>query len=280
MPELSNNPEILLKPSSDSTAQQAYLRSITQHRRRITLARILILLLFLCLWEGLARLHWIDTFIFSSPSSLMQTATDMLLHQRLLYHIGLTLGETLVSFLISTALGILLAMILWWFPSLYEATEPYWVALNSLPKSALAPILIVWFGNTIRTTIITSILLTIIVTVLTVLSGFQESEDEKARLIYSLGGNKRQVMTTILLPSNIPTIMNVLRVNIGLSLIGVIIGEFLSAKAGLGYLIIYGSQIFKMDWVLLSIVLLCLIATLLYQGLGQLGLRISKHFSA
>ena len=272
MPELSNNPETLLKPSSDSTAQQAYLRSITQHRRRITLARILILLLFLCLWEGLARLHWIDTFIFSSPSSLLQTATDMLLHQRLLYHIGLTLGET--------SLGSLLAMILWWFPSLYEATEPYWVALNSLPKSALAPILIVWFGNTIRTTIITSILLTIIVTVLTVLSGFQESEDEKARLIYSLGGNKRQVMTTILLPSNIPTIMNVLRVNIGLSLIGVIIGEFLSAKAGLGYLIIYGSQIFKMDWVLLSIVLLCLIATLLYQGLGQLGLRISKHFSA
>ena len=170
-------------------------------------------------------------------------------------------------------------MVLWWFPSLYETTEPYWVALNSLPKSALAPILIVWFGNTIRTTIITSIMLTIVVTVLTVLSGFQESESDKARLIYALGGNKKQIMTKVLLPGNIPVIMNVLRVNIGLSLIGVIIGEFLSAKAGLGYLIIYGSQIFKMDWVLLSIVLLCLIAAGLYGLLGVLSRKISKRFS-
>ena len=267
------------KAKKESPAQLAYLHTLSQHRRRIMLARAAILILFLAFWEIASRLRWIDSFIFSSPSSLVQTAGDLLMNQRLIYHIALTLGETLASFAISTALGILLAMLLWWFPSLYEATEPYWVALNSLPKSALAPILIVWFGNTIRTTIITSIMLTIIVTVLTVLSGFQESEDEKARLIYALGGNKRQVLTTILLPSNIPTIMNVLRVNIGLSLIGVIIGEFLSAKAGLGYLIIYGSQIFKMDWVLLSIVLLCLIAIGLYQGLGVLGRKISQRYN-
>lgn len=262
-----------------SKSQTLYLQSVARHRRRVRTARIAICVLFLAFWELSSRLGWIDSFIFSSPISLLRTAADLLLHRSLLYHIGLTLGETLVSFLISTLLGIALATLLWWFPSLYEATEPYWVALNSLPKSALAPILIVWFGNTIRTTIITSILLTIIVTVLTVYSGFQESEDEKARLIYALGGNKRQVLTLILLPANIPTIMNVLRVNIGLSLIGVIIGEFLSAKAGLGYLIIYGSQIFKMDWVLLSIVILCLIAALLYQGLGKLSSRISRRYS-
>ncbi len=262
-----------------STAQAAYLRSLTRHHRKILLARIGILLIFLTVWEVFSRLGWIDAFIFSSPSSLVRTTGDLLINRNLMYHISLTLGETLVSFLISTSLGILLAMTLWWFPSLYEATEPYWVALNSLPKSALAPILIVWFGNTIRTTIITSIMLTIVVTVLTVLSGFQESESDKARLIYALGGNKKQVMTKVLLPGNIPVILNVLRVNIGLSLIGVIIGEFLSAKAGLGYLIIYGSQIFKMDWVLLSIVLLCLIAAGLYGLLGATGRRISKRFN-
>lgn len=268
-----------MKKKKASPAQLAYLHSLARHRRRILLARFAILILFLVIWELSSYFGWIDSFIFSSPSSLIRTAGTLLTEQRLLYHMALTLGETLISFLISTALGILLAMTLWWFPSLYEATEPYWVALNSLPKSALAPILIVWFGNTIRTTIITSIMLTIIVTILTVLSGFQESEDEKARLIYALGGNKKQVMLKILLPGNIPVIMNVLRVNIGLSLIGVIIGEFLSAKAGLGYLIIYGSQIFKMDWVLLSIVLLCLIAAGLYQGLGWIGARISKRFN-
>ena len=262
-----------------SAAQAAYLQSLTRHRRGILLARLAILVVFLALWEVSSHLGWIDAFIFSSPSSLIQTTGDLLINRNLFYHISLTLGETLISFFISTLLGIVLAMMLWWFPSLYEATEPYWVALNSLPKSALAPILIVWFGNTIRTTIITSIMLTIVVTVLTVLSGFQESEGDKARLIYALGGNKKQVMTKVLLPGNIPVIMNVLRVNIGLSLIGVIIGEFLSAKAGLGYLIIYGSQIFKMDWVLLSIVLLCLIAAGLYGLLGVLGRRISRKFN-
>lgn len=266
--------------SSPSAAQQDYLLRLASHRKRIRLARILILVVFLLCWELSSQLGWIDSFIFSSPSSLIRTGIDMLFHQQLLRHIGITLGETLISFIISTLLGIFLSVVLWWCPSLYEATEPYLVALNSLPKSALAPILIVWFGNTVRTTVITSILLTIIVTVLTVLSGFQETEEEKARLIYSLGGKKRQVLTMILLPSNIPVIMNVLRVNIGLSLIGVIIGEFLSAKAGLGYLIIYGSQIFKMDWVLLSIVLLCLMAVLLYQGLGLLGSRLSRRFSS
>ena len=262
-----------------SAAQADYLRSLTRHRRRILLAQVAILLIFLISWEISSCLGWIDSFIFSSPSSLVQTTGDLLMNRNLVYHISLTLGETLVSFFISTLLGIILAMVLWWFPSLYETTEPYWVALNSLPKSALAPILIVWFGNTIRTTIITSIMLTIVVTVLTVLSGFQESESDKARLIYALGGNKKQIMTKVLLPGNIPVIMNVLRVNIGLSLIGVIIGEFLSAKAGLGYLIIYGSQIFKMDWVLLSIVLLCLIAAGLYGLLGVLSRKISKRFS-
>ena len=271
-----NDKKTKKKPSA---AQAAYLHSLERHHRKVLLARIAILMIFLTLWEVSSYFGWIDSFIFSSPSSLLKTTIDLLKNRNLIYHISLTLSETLISFFISTLLGIILAMVLWWFPSLYEATEPYWVALNSLPKSALAPILIVWFGNTIRTTIITSIMLTIVVTVLTVLSGFQESESDKARLVYALGGTKKQVMTKVLLPSNIPVIMNVLRVNIGLSLIGVIIGEFLSAKAGLGYLIIYGSQIFKMDWVLPSIVLLCLIAAGLYGLLGILGRKISQKFN-
>ena len=271
-------PENVKTSRKPSPAQADYLRSLVRHRRRILAARVLLLLFFLVLWEVSSRFGWIDSFIFSSPSSLAKTSIELFRNHDLAYHISLTLGETLLSFGISTLLGIFLAIVLWWFPSLYEATEPYWVALNSLPKSALAPILIVWFGNTIRTTILTSIMLTIVVTVLTVLSGFQESEDDKARLIYALGGKKSQVMTKVLLPGNIPVILNVLRVNIGLSLIGVIIGEFLSAKAGLGYLIIYGSQIFKMDWVLLSIVLLCVMAAGLHGLLGMLGRKIAKHY--
>lgn len=267
-----------MSKSIPSSSQVAYLKARSRHHHHILWARFAILAGFLLCWQLSSDLGLIDTFIFSSPLSLIRTAGDMLLHQRLLYHLSLTLGETLLSFLLSTLIGCLLAVVLWWFPSLYEATEPYWVALNSLPKSALAPILIVWFGNTVRTTIITSILLTVVVTLLTVLTGFQETEGDKLRLLYALGGSKKQALAKVVVPSNIPTILNVLKVNIGLSLIGVIIGEFLSAKAGLGYLIIYGSQIFKMDWVLLSILLLCLIAIGLYQLLAYVAKRLSHHF--
>ncbi len=261
-----------------SENRRLYLRQQRQDHRRVLVFRILILVAFLLLWELSASLEWIDIFIFSSPSRLTVTLVDMLQHQHLLRHVMYTLGETLMSFAISTILGILLAMLLWWIPFLHRVTEPYWVVLNSLPKSALAPILIVWFGNTVKTTIITSISLTIVATILSTLTGFHEVERDKLRLVYSLGGNKMQVLTKVLLPGNIPVIMNILRVNIGLSLIGVIIGEFLSAKNGLGYLIIYGSQIFKMDWVLLSILLLCLIAMALYLGLNYLGARIAKRY--
>ena len=263
---------------SESKSRRLFLYHQKQYHRRIRILRWVILIAFLLLWELCAAFEWIDVFIFSSPSRLSITFVDMLKHQHLLRHIGYTLGETLISFTISTILGILLAMILWWWPFLHRVTEPYWVVLNSLPKSALAPILIVWFGNTVRTTIITSISLTIVATILSTLTGFHEIERDKLRLVYSLGGNKLQVLTKVLLPANIPVIMNILRVNIGLSLIGVIIGEFLSAKNGLGYLIIYGSQIFKMNWVLLSILLLCLIAMALYLALNYLSTRITKRF--
>lgn len=261
-----------------SPSHAQYLRQLDRRRLQVRVLRLLILVAALGLWELAAGRGWIDAFIFSSPSRLCATLAEMLAHQHLLRHIGYTLGETLLSFFISTLAGILLAMLLWALPFVYEVTEPYWIALNSLPKSALAPILIVWFGNTVKATVITSISLTIIVTILTVLTGFRETEEEKLRLVYSMGGTKAQALRKVLLPGNIPVIMNVLRVNIGLSLIGVIIGEFLSAKNGLGYLIIYGSQIFRMNWVLLSILLLCAIAILLYWLLGLLGSRISRHF--
>lgn len=261
-----------------SPEHQLYLRNLRRHQFLITSLRILLCVLLLVLWEAGSYYGWIDPFIFSSPSALWNTIRELSAGGELFHHIGITLGETVISFIISTLSGLLIAILLWWFTSLYEVTEPYWIALNSLPKSALAPILIVWFGNTMRSILITAISLTIVVTILSVLSGFQNVSATKIRLIYSLGGNKWQVLKKILLPSSIPVIMNVLRVNIGLCLIGVIIGEFLAARHGLGYLIIYGSQIFRMDWVILSIVLLMLISLLFYKLLQIAGNRLSRRW--
>lgn len=192
----------------------------------------------------------------------------------LLKHIGITLAETFGSFFLVASISLLIAILLWWNTTLSEIFEPYFVILNSLPKSAMAPIFIVWLGNNMKTIIITAISVAIFGSILNLFTSFQTTDPDKLKLIYTLHGNRLDCLTKVILPINFPAILSILKVDIGLCLIGVVIGEFLAARKGLGYLIIYGSQVFKMDWVMLSIVLLCLIAALLYGILN----RLEKHF--
>ena len=253
-----------------SLAQQQYLHLRDRHKKTVTSWRIALVLMFLVLWEVTAETALINSFIFSSPSRILTTAWQMMKDGTLWLHLGITLGETLVSFAVVTILGLLTAILLWLFPTLSEILEPYLVMLNSLPKSALAPLLIVWLGNNIRTVMVAAVSVAIFGSILTLHTGFQEMDEDKVKLIYSLGGTKKDVMYKVILPGSLPMLISNMKVNIGLCLVGVIIGEFLSAKAGLGYLIIYASQTFKMDWMLMSIVILCLVSTLLYQGIHLL----------
>lgn len=256
-----------------SLAQQQYLHLRDRHKKTVTAWRIALIVIFLVLWEVTAEAELINSFIFSSPSQILATAWQMMNDGTLWLHLGITLGETLVSFAVVTILGLLTAILLWLFPTLSEILEPYLVMLNSLPKSALAPLLIVWLGNNIRTVMVAAVSVAIFGSILTLHTGFREMDQDKVKLIYSLGGTKRDVMYKVILPGSLPMLISNMKVNIGLCLVGVIIGEFLSAKAGLGYLIIYASQTFKMDWMLMSIVILCLVSTLLYQGIHLLEKR-------
>lgn len=259
-----------------SAAQQKYLRDRDHHRKKVMFWRGALLLILLFFWEVAARLEWINSFIFSSPSRILVTAGEMALNGSLWLHLGVTLGETLFSFLAVTILGLMVAILLWISPSLSEILEPYLVMLNSLPKSALAPLLIVWLGNNVKTVIVAAVSVAVFGSIITLYTGFKEIDGEKIKLIYSLGGTKKDVMFKVIVPGSIPMIVSNMKVNIGLCLVGVIIGEFLSAKAGLGYLIIYASQTFKMDWMLMSIVILCVMSTLLYQGIHVLEKKYSK----
>lgn len=173
--------------------------------------------------------------------------------------------ETLISFFFVTFLSLTAALLLWSNRTLAQILEPYLVMLNSLPKSAMAPLLIVWLGNNIRTIIVAAVSVALFGSILTLHTGFSQTDPDKIKLIYSLGGTKKDVLSKVLLPSSIPLMVSSMKVNIGLCLVGVIIGEFLSSKAGLGYLITYGSQTFQMTLVVTSIVVLCVISALLYQ---------------
>ena len=248
--------------------QKAYLHSRARHKLFVKIMRIVLLLGFLGLWEASTQLRWIDGFIFSSPSRITATFTNMLKDGTIFMHIGTTLWETIASFLLVVLVGLLSAILLWYSDKLSEILEPYLVVLNSLPKSALAPLLIVWLGANRTTIIVAGMSVAIFGTILNLYTGFREVSLDKTKLIYTLGGNRYHVLTKVVLPSTIPATISIMKVNIGLCLVGVVIGEFIGARSGLGYLIIYGSQVFKLDWVLMSIVILCIIAMGLYALIG------------
>ena len=224
-----------------------------RNRKLLTAGRFLIGILFFVIWELCARFGIINDFIFSSPSRVIRTIQSFAANNTLWLHVSVTLKETALSFFMTMVISLFTALLFWRFRWIYKLFEPYLILLNSLPKSALAPLLIVWLGNKPRTIIVVAVSLAVFGAILTLYHAFESVDPEKMHII-----------TKVLLPSTVLVFINNMKVNIGLCLVGVIIGEFLAARAGLGYLIIYGSQTFKMDYVVTSIVILCTAAIVLY----------------
>lgn len=253
---------------------------LEQHRKnkiKIRITQWTIFILFLLLWEISTQIGWLNAFIFSSPSRMVRIIIDMSKDGSLFYHSGVTLFETFISFALVNIIGLLVAIVLWWNDNVAKILEPYLVILNSLPKTALAPIFIVWLGNNMKTIIVAAISVAVFGCIITLYSNFQSVEEDKKKLIYTFGGTKWDILWKVILPSNIPSIISTMKVNIGLSLVGVIIGEFLAAKAGLGYLIIYGAQVFKLNYVMMSIVILCIVACGLYGILSYVEKRVRRN---
>lgn len=259
-----------------SPEQAAFLRKQRNDRLQIRTIQWMLFAVFLISWELASDFGCINSFIFCSPSIIGSCFIQMLRDGMLFQHIGITLLETIISFCIVILVSILIAIALWLNPKLSKIVEPYMVILNSLPKSALAPILIVWLGANYKTIIVCAISVAIFGSILNIYTGFITVEPDKLKLIQTLGGNRMDCLRLVVIPASLENILSIMKVNIGLCLVGVIIGEFLAARAGLGYLIIYGSQVFKMDWVLLGIILLCVIAMILYLVLQ----KIEKKFQS
>lgn len=261
-----------------SEGQLEYVRKIKRNQIQVRVLQLLILVIFLALWEVAAANNWINAFIFCSPSKLYETFITIMQDGSLLHHIGITLYETLVGFTIVIFGSLLVAILFWWNETLSKVLEPYLVMLNALPKSALAPVLIVWLGANQTTIIVCACSVAIFGSILNIYTGFTNVDNDKLKLITTLKGTRLQALRLVVLPSNVPNIISIMKVNIGLCLVGVVIGEFLAAKEGLGYLIIYGSQTFKMSNVLLSIFILCAIAMLLYTVLQRIEKKLSEYF--
>lgn len=264
-----------MKNKEISVERKKYLSNLKKNKILILVTQILILIGIIAVWEILANKNIIDSFITSQPSRILKTFINLKSND-LLMHTKVTVYETIVGFGLGIILGIGIAIILWWSKFLAKVSEPYLVVLNSLPKVALGPIIIIWVGSGKSAIITMAILISVIVTVLEMLNGYIKTDKEIIKMARTYNCSKLQLLKKIVIPANIGTFINSLKVNIGLSLVGVISGEFLVSKAGLGYLIVYGGQVFKLDLVMTSVIILGIVAGIMYGGVLLLEKFIRK----
>ncbi len=267
-----------MKHNNFTRSHLLFLKKQRQHKIFVLVTQIGVLLLFLGVWELAADVGWIDSFITSSPSRIWQTLKELTSDGTLLHHAWTSTWETLVGFAIGTVLGYAVAVILWWNNFLKEVFEPYIVVLNSLPKIALGPIIIIWVGTGKAAIITMAVLISVVITTITILNGFLETDQDKILLLKSMKASRLQIFCKLVAPSNVPTLMSTLKINVGMAWIGSIMGEYLVSKEGLGYLLVYGSQVFRLDLVMTCTIVLCAIAAIMYALLALLEKIVVKNY--
>ena len=248
-----------------SIKQQIYLKKLKHEKFFIIFCQITFIVLFLSIWEFLSTKRIINPFIFSKPSTIVKTIINLYNNFNLINHILKTLYEVIISFVLGILLGFLIALILYNFKVLAKIIEPFLTMLNSLPKVALGPIIIIWAGANTKSIITMALLINLIISIITIYNGFILTDKTKIMLLKSMGASKLQIITKLIIPNSLITIISSLKLNIANSLIGVIMGEFLVSRAGIGYLIIYGTQVFNLNIVMSGILILIIISYILYK---------------
>ncbi|MCH5151328.1 MAG: ABC transporter permease [Clostridiales bacterium] len=264
-----------------NTFSREHLLFLKAQRRRkilVHVAQFGVLILLLGLWELAAQLEWIDSFITSSPLRIWNTLKELIASGSIWHHMGVSTLETLAGFAIGTTLGYIVAVILWWNTFLKDVFEPYVVVLNSLPKIALGPIIIIWAGTGKASIITMAVLISVVITTITILNGFLATDKEKVLLLRSMRANRLQIFCKLVAPANVPTLMATLKINVGMAWIGSIMGEYLVSKEGLGYLLVYGSQVFRLDLVMTCTIVLCALAGLMYAAVAILEKVVVRKF--
>lgn len=271
---MSNNSS--LEKGQYSLTHMQYLKEIKSQNTKVKLSQVGLLIGFLLLWELAATLRWIDPFFSSKPSAIFHLLAQFIRDGSIFIHTSISVFEVVMGFIIGTLLGTFIAILLWWSDFIAEVFDPYLVVLNALPKIALGPIIIIWAGAGIRGIIVTALLISIVVTIMATYNGFKEVDEEKIKMLKTFGASKFQILQKVVFPASIPTMINTMKINIGMSWVGVIVGEFLVSKAGLGYLIVYGGQVFRLDIVMTGVIILSIATAFMYQLISWLETKFLK----
>lgn len=254
-----------------------YLHSLKKEKRWVRFYQIIIFISFFVLWELASRYTWIDPLIFSSPIKVGNLLIENIQDGSLFSHLYVTIFETVLGFILGTLFGTILAALLWWFPFFSKVIDPYLVVLNAMPKVALGPILIVALGPGFTSIIAMGTIISVIITTIVVYTSFKEVDPNYLKVLQTFGATRMQSFKEAVLPSSFPTIISTLKVNVGLSWVGVIVGEFLVSSKGLGYMIIYGFQVFNFTLVLLSLLLIAVFATIMYKLVEVIERKLIKN---
>ena len=247
-----------------SKEHELFLKKIKRKRCLIYINQILIICLLFTLWEVLSRLNIINSFIFSSPSNIIKTISNLIKENNFFTHVLITIKELSISFILSLIFGFLIATILWWNEFLAKVIDPYLTVLNSLPKVALGPLIIIWIGASSSSIITMSLMISLFITIINLYTSFINTDENYIFLLKSFKATKFQIYTKVILNANLKNILSTIKINISMNLIGIIMGELLVSKSGLGYLIMYGSQVFNINLVISSVFILGIISAVLY----------------
>ena len=253
-----------------------YLKKYKRRKIFIVLTQIFILLFFLIAWELLSYFEVLNPFLYSAPSKVFSTIVNLFKSNNLINHILVTLYETLFSFVVASLIGFVVAGILWWNKFISEVIDPYLTILNSLPKVALGPLIIIWVGASTNSIIIMALLIATFTSIINIYNGFVSVDNNLIFLMRSMNANKWQIFTKVVIPSNLKNIINCFKINISMSLIGVIMGELLVSKSGLGYLIMYGSQVFNINLTITATFILGIISYFMYFVINKLDIFLEK----
>ncbi len=244
--------------------QEMFIKKYKRKKFFIKFFQIMIALTFIATWEILARCNIINSFITSYPSKIFMTICDLFKDGSLIHHIMVTLNETLIAFFITGIVSIGISILLYRSEMFSKIIDPYLTILNSLPKVALGPVIIIWVGANTRSIILMAILISIIVSIQSISVGLKNTNKNRIKILKTFGASEMDILKYAVIPSNYQIILNTCKINIGMCLIGVVMGEFLTSKAGVGYLILYGSQVFNLTLVMSGIVILLILSIILY----------------
>ena len=242
----------------------------------ILLVQAAILLGVLGLWEAAASNGWVDAFFWSQPSAIFRTMIIFFTAGDAWTDIGFTFRSTVLGFLIGTVAGSLFGLSFWWSRNYAAIVQPYLICFESIPKLALAPLVILVFGLGLASKVVIATALTLVVSTLTTSAGVKALDQDQERLFYSLGASRLQVFRKLVIPACLPWVISVLRVNIGLALTGAIVGEFIASQHGLGRAILYAGQTYDIALVWVAVLVLSTLAVVMYATVSWIERTLRK----